>query len=1536
MLYFIYFLFQLACPWQIYSISYTVLSYVYSPHRFWRLFFPPRPPRRIQRDPPNYIFVPHALFSVSIFDAVVYPSSMVLSAIRIPIQWNRPQIQHTLKDRKRVRIHRRPLSLKRLLWLPLLLFSFASVPRVYAIPGTNHALIPGGSSLDRHQQHNYVDTMVNSAVAANSDPDEPIALDGIASAPDSKLKNLPYCFVADTDSVAYVLDTGANRLIINNAKLFAKFTASNGRVKGIGGDPVQILGTGSVRIPLKSDDGKVDYVSFDDAVYVPTSPYNLLPPQILHLNMKAQGYDVDDSRHNESRYLFTYKKSAETNNKPRSLTVPVGPNLLFTMRSNEGYLSFFRRAEHFDPDWTAFAGASHVIPDDESADLPLLSTRATMPKQREPDDAYDGFDSSPPPLVQTQSNEKQRESDRSDPDVIPFDETDFEQLKDNPIDAEFTLDGSDERHDDVATIIYKRKQQRLMTIHERLGHISFARLRNLAKAHLIPHELASVDFPTCPGCAYGKAHRLQKRYKGPKNLKKLRSATSPGSVVSVDQLVSPTPGFVPTHRGIPTTKRYTGATVFVDHFSDFTYTHLMVGQPTGETTVEAKLAFERVAASHGVPIRHYHSDNGLFDSKVFKTAIEKANQTLSFCGPNAHHQNGKAENRIKDITTGGRTQLLHASHRWPKAIDASLWPAALKNYTNLRNSMPTRFVAGVKIGRRKTIDRYDQSPLSRFSGTVVEANLDHFHPFGSPVYILEGKLQAQQSYNKWMDRSKVGIFLCHSPDHASNVPLVLNTQTGNVLPQFHCLYDNEFASCRRDAKFQSLWQRKAKFQSKKLDDVDRFDSSNTNSNPLPTIPVTDLPTISRLPRSIAPWDEELTHSDPDQPEVADVLDDDAVEVPLETPAVEPPVPVPTVTTRSGRTIRIPVRLITAIAFFTSTFSPLPVDGTVLQLLQPDVEAYAEPHPFALFSEHVVAFVGSTDPDTMTLQEALKEPDRDEFIKAMTKELTDHVDRKHWKVVPRKSIPAHKLPIPMVWSMKRKRNPVGDIVKWKARLCAGGHKSLPFIDYWSTYSPVISWNTVRVMVVMALLNGWHMRSIDFVLAFPQAPVKTDIYMNPPRVPNGFNIPDLPTLSDRLSNVYKLLRNLYGLKDAGKTWFEFLRKGLLKRGWEQSEVDICLFTKAGILLVVYVDDAILISPHASQIQDEIRSLQVDYALTDDGDLKDYLGTRFERNNDGSITLSQPKMIERVLKIVGLDPSCDRTKLHDTPASEHKLLDNDPDGKPRKQPWNYRSAVGCLSYLQAMIRPDITMAVQQCARFCNNPQQEHEEAVKRICRYLMKTKAQGLTIKPDKSRGLECFVDADWAGSWQHRSCHDPLSAHSRTGYVIMYAGCPIIWASKMQPLIALSTTEAEYIALSTALREVIAVMHLMQELRRKQFTVFHPTPKITCRTFEDNQSCIEIATNHKTRPRTKHLSVRLHHFRSFVISKAVTIEHISTKEQIADMFTKPLARVQFCKLRNRLMCWSLSPSRGSERIVKATASRAYLVHDVPRARVVTTDG
>jgi hypothetical protein len=125
--------------------------------------------------------------------------------------------------------------------------------------------------------------------------------------------------------------------------------------------------------------------------------------------------------------------------------------------------------------------------------------------------------------------------------------------------------------------------------------------------------------------------------------------------------------------------------------------------------------------------------------------------------------------------------------------------------------------------------------------------------------------------------------------------------------------------------------------------------------------------------------------------------------------------------------------------------------------------------------------------------------------------------------------------------------------------------------------------------------------------------------------------------------------------------------------------------------------------------------------------------------------------------------------------------------------------------------------------------------------------------------------------------------------------------MQTLVALSTTEAEYIALSSALREVIAVINLMNELKNRGFHLSTATPTVICKTFEDNQSCIEIATNHRTRPRTKHLSVRLHHFRSHILNKTISIEHVSTKKQVADIFTKPLPRDQFRILRVPLMGW-----------------------------------
>ena len=223
--------------------------------------------------------------------------------------------------------------------------------------------------------------------------------------------------------------------------------------------------------------------------------------------------------------------------------------------------------------------------------------------------------------------------------------------------------------------------------------------------------------------------------------------------------------------------------------------------------------------------------------------------------------------------------------------------------------------------------------------------------------------------------------------------------------------------------------------------------------------------------------------------------------------------------------------------------------------------------------------------------------------------------------------------------------------------------------------------------------------------------------------------------------------------------------------------------------------------------------------------------------------------------------------------------------------------LNYLEKTTRPEIAFAVHQCARFCENPKLSHERAVHRIVRYLVGTRNKGLFFKPDKTIGIVCHVDADFSGNWSKDNSKDPSSVLSRTGYVISYRRCPLIWSSKLQTEIALSTTEAEYIALSQSLREIIPLMGMLKEIK-EHFYLSDNLPDIKCSVFEDNNSCIALAKAPRMNPRTKYIALKYHHFRNYVSSKLVSIEHIASEEQPADIFTKALDEKQFLRLRKKI--------------------------------------
>lgn len=236
-----------------------------------------------------------------------------------------------------------------------------------------------------------------------------------------------------------------------------------------------------------------------------------------------------------------------------------------------------------------------------------------------------------------------------------------------------------------------------------------------------------------------------------------------------------------------------------------------------------------------------------------------------------------------------------------------------------------------------------------------------------------------------------------------------------------------------------------------------------------------------------------------------------------------------------------------------------------------------------------------------------------------------------------------------------------------------------------------------------------------------------------------------------------------------------------------------------------------------------------------------------------------------------------------------------------FDYRAATGKLLFLEKSTRPDIAFAVHQCARFSAHPKQSHGRAIKRIGRYLVGTKDRGLVYHPNNS-SFECWADADFCGLWDPDSAHwDVNTARSRSGYIITYAGCPIVWSSKLQSTISLSSTEAEYVCLSEALRSVIPMMELLKEAKEHGFDVLNGTPAIRCRAFEDNSGALELANTHKFRPRTKHLNTKFHHFRDYVRRKLISVHHVRSANMLADALTKPLADEVFCRLRDQIMGW-----------------------------------
>jgi hypothetical protein len=791
---------------------------------------------------------------------------------------------------------------------------------------------------------------------------------------------------------------------------------------------------------------------------------------------------------------------------------------------------------------------------------------------------------------------------------------------------------------------------------------------------------------------------------------------------------------------------------------------------------------------------------------------------------------------------------------------------------------------------------------------------------------------------KFDPRSRRGAFVGLSRKHASTVPLILNLSTLTITPQFHTVFDDWFTSVSStrpeepitdliwddlfdnsryqyffddedEIELDSQWLTENERAQREHRERDEHLREHQRENNQPDVP-----------EQLGPVD--LTPSKETNPPI----DHSPAQLPREeTPQQPPPtqpkgsppngeLPSSPKLRRSSRHKQAPIRLgynggqgfgfcteainrqqKQATALVSSLIERMyntdkrNRDSTYRSMMTADLSEgcvdYTDPLAYA-------AATGSSDPDTLRHHEAMRAPDWEEFRESALKEIKTLEELGTWEEIQRSQVTAGKKVLDGTWVFRRKRFPDGKLRKHKARFCVRGDQQVAGIDYFETYAPVTSWTTVRLLLTLSIIANLESVQVDYTNAFAQAdlPEGEEAYIE---IPQGFY-----TSNPDKDIVLKLRKSLYGLAQAPRVFYEHLAKNLKARGFEAcADVDPCLWIhkKKGIICLVYVDDCLFFGKDKAKINEIVKDLESDMPLSQEDSVTAFLGIDI-KTEGGTHTLTQPRLIERVIEAMEFEYA----NTVDTPATTDPL-GTDPEGEPFHEKWGYASVVGMLMYLANNTRPDIAFATHQCARFTHNPKKSHARAVKRIARYLIGTRDKGLKIKPSKELCVDCYCDADFAGLFGTEDSQDPISAKSRTGYILTLADCPLLWVSKMQTEIAVATMEAEYVALSQSMRDVIPMRRLVTTVCDVLLGKGNYEGRIYSKIFEDNVGALQLARAPRITPRTKHYNIKYHFFRENVKRGDFKLFKIDTKKQLADIFTKGLPKKTFEDLRLLIMGW-----------------------------------
>ncbi|KAL5810413.1 hypothetical protein ACOSQ4_026981 [Xanthoceras sorbifolium] len=518
-----------------------------------------------------------------------------------------------------------------------------------------------------------------------------------------------------------------------------------------------------------------------------------------------------------------------------------------------------------------------------------------------------------------------------------------------------------------------------------------------------------------------------------------------------------------------------------------------------------------------------------------------------------------------------------------------------------------------------------------------------------------------------------------------------------------------------------------------------------------------------------------------------------------------------------------------------------------------------PKPIQRYSPslHYLLLTDSGEPECY--DEAMQVEDSVKWESAMRDEMDSLMSNQTWELA---ELPPGKKALHNKWVFRIKEEHNGN-KRYKARMVVKGFQQKEGIDYNEIFSPVVKLTTIRLVLKIVAAENLHLEQLDVKTAFLHGDLEEEIYM---RQPEGFKEAGKENL------VCRLKKSLYGLKQAPRQWYKKFDSFMSSSGFTRCQADHCCYIKrfdnSFIILLLYVDDMLVAGSDMQEIMNLKRELSKQFAMKDLGAAKQILGMRIKRDTKSeTLLLSQAEYIKKVLSRFNMQDA----KPVSTPLGVHFRLSKEQSPKTEEERTHmakvpYASAIGSLMYAMVCTRPDIAQAVGAVSRYMNNPGKIHWEAVKWILRYLRGTTNKTLCFKGGDTT-LTGYVDADLAGNVDIRK--------STTGYVYTLGGTAVSWVSQLQKIVALSTTEAEYVAVTEASKEMVWLQSFLEELGKKQ-----EDNVLYC----DSQSAIHLAKNPSFHSRTKHIQLRYHFIRSLLEDGILKLEKISGAQNPADMLTK----------------------------------------------------